>query len=214
MKLKEITFHFENCDCLTIDGKYIGNFHVGDIKTVIQRIACNSIRPMDIAYTFVIEIHKDADKEHYPLGIEEDKQSIFDRLTVWDDITFIEFTLVEQYEEDAWLPDEKHYSYFVHWSGDSDDINQAQKHYLSKQGHLYIVISEKETIEDYFCKENIDDKDTMEFTCSMYEIGDKYSNKRRSFNEKLENAINYHNGNCSSNSSVCVHDAECTEQSN
>ena len=202
MRLKEITFHFENCDCLTIDGKYIGNFHVGDIKTVIYRIACNSIRQMDVVHEFAIEIHKDADKSHYPLGIKEYKQSVFDRLTEWDDITSIEFTLVKQREElpqdvkdlvDIGVFDEKtaietckrvgsytqyhetNYSYFVHWSGDSDDINQSQKHYLSKQGHLYIVISEKETIEDYFNKDKIDDKDSMEFTCAMYEIGDKYS---------------------------------------
>lgn len=173
MKLKEITLHFENCDCITIDGKYIGNFYVGDIKTVIQRIACNSIRPMNVAHTFAIEIHKDANKEHFPLGIKEEKQSVFDRLTVWDDITFIEFTLIEQCKEDK-DADEKHYSYYVHWSGDCDEVNLAQKHYISEQDNLYIVISEKETIEDYFEKSKIDDKDSMEFTCAMYEIGDKY----------------------------------------
>ena len=174
MKLEKITLHFENCDCLTIDGKYIGNFHVGDIKTVIQRIACNSIRQMDIVHTFAIEIHKDADKEHFPLGIKENKQSVFDRLTAWDDITSIEFVLVEQCNDDVWMPIEKHYNYYVHWTGNNNEVNSAQKHYISKQGNLYIVISEKETMEDYFNKEKIDDKDCMEFTCSMYEIGDKY----------------------------------------
>lgn len=211
MKLKEITFHFENCDYLTIDGKYIGNFHVGDIKTVIQRIACNSIRQMDIVHTFAIEIHKDANKEHYPLGIKEDKQSVFDRLTAWDDITSIEFTLVEQYENDTLLSNEVHYNYFVHWVGDNDVINLAQNHYISNQGHLYIVISEDKSIGHFFNYENIDNAYHMDFVCSMYEIGEKYSNKKESFNEKLENAINYHNSCSGNNSVICIHDTECTE---
>lgn len=211
MKLKEITFHFENCDCLTIDGKYIGNFYVGNIKTEIRRIACNSIRQMDIAYTFAIEIHKDANKEHYPLGIQENKQSVFDRLTTWDDITSIEFTLAQQHEDNAMATIMSHYSYFVYWSDDNDQNNIAQSHYISQQKHLYIVISEDKTIGSFFDYEKIDSADHMDFTCAMYEIGDKYSNKKESLNEKLENAINYHSGCSDNNSSIRVHDAECTE---
>lgn len=33
MKLKKITLVFENCDAVTIDGKYIGYFLVDDICT-------------------------------------------------------------------------------------------------------------------------------------------------------------------------------------
>ena len=43
MKLKNITLVFENCDSITIDGKYVGEFIVDDIHTSIERIACNAI---------------------------------------------------------------------------------------------------------------------------------------------------------------------------
>ena len=54
MKLKNITFIFENCDSITIDGKYIGYFLVDDMHTSIERIACNVIERMDTADTFAI----------------------------------------------------------------------------------------------------------------------------------------------------------------
>ena len=63
MKLKYITFTLENCDQITIDGKYIGDFYVGDIKSEIKRIACNSIMKMNITKEFAIEIHKNANKK-------------------------------------------------------------------------------------------------------------------------------------------------------
>ena len=43
MKLKNIVFNFENCDSITIKGKYIGDFLVDDIKTNFKRIASNAI---------------------------------------------------------------------------------------------------------------------------------------------------------------------------
>ena len=95
MRLKNITFVFENCDTITIDGKYIGDFLVADLKTEIRRIACNAIERMDIAGTIAIEIHKDANKEYYQFGqnqYEKFKTKVFDRLAD-NDITSIEFEL-------------------------------------------------------------------------------------------------------------------------
>lgn len=47
MKLKNITLVFENCDSITIDGKYVGEFIVDDIHISIERIACNAIERID-----------------------------------------------------------------------------------------------------------------------------------------------------------------------
>lgn len=175
MKLKEITFVLENCDCITIDGKYVGDFLVEDIRTNIRRIACNAIDKMDIAHTFAIEIHKDANKERCPFGLGEDKELTFDRLVSCDDITSIDFKLIENYVEEGREPIIEHYHYYVHWTGESDYVNEAQKSYISNVGNLYIVIVDGKNIKDFFDKEAIDDEEEMDFHCSMYNIGDKYS---------------------------------------
>lgn len=178
MKLKEITFVLENCDLITIDGKYIGNFVVEDIRTSIQRIACNSIDKMDVAHTLAIEIHKDADKTHYAFGFgTEDyyKESVFDRIISYDDITSIQFELVDEYVEGNQEPTVEHYNYFVDWTGESNQENNAQKSYISKVGNLYVVIADGKNIEDFFVKEDIDDNEYMDFVFSMCGIGDKYS---------------------------------------
>lgn len=162
MKLKNITFTFENCDMITIDGKYIGNFLVDEIKTSIQRVACNAIMQMDIAKVIAIEIHKDANKERYPLGCEDCTEMTFDRFLAYDDITSIEFTL-----------DDTDYSYYVDWVGDSDMENEAQHSYMSKDNNLYIVISDGKNVEDYFDFEMIDDSEYMDFQFEMYDVGDE-----------------------------------------
>jgi hypothetical protein len=185
MKLKYITFCLENCDRITIDGKYIGDFVVKDIKTEIRRIATNAIDRIDIADTFAIEIHKDANKERYPFGqIDKPnwKQMTFDRLVKYSDITSIEFELYDDYtdemEEGAVYCTEC-YDYWVVWTGDDDETNDAQSNYVSKDGHLYIVISADKTIEDFFDKEDIDDSDYIDFHFDMCDVGDAYGDPNR-----------------------------------
>ena len=81
MKIKEITFTFENCDQITIEGKYIGEFLVADIHTSIERIACNAIEKIDRADVISIEIHSDANKERYPFDQPQlQKETVFERL--------------------------------------------------------------------------------------------------------------------------------------
>ena len=170
MKLKSITFTFENCDMITIDGKYIGNFLVDEIKTSIQRVACNAIMKMDIAKVIAIEIHKDANKSTHAFGR---KRMTFDRFLEYDDITSIEFELAEQYVDEGQEPITEHYDYFVNWVGDSDMENDAQHSYVSKDNNLYIVISDGKNVEDYFDFEMIDDSEYMDFQFEMYDVGDE-----------------------------------------
>lgn len=182
MKLKSITFNLENCDYITIDGKYIGYFLVEDIRTSIGRVATNAIMKMNTAYTFVIEIHKDANKERYAFGqidCESLKDMPFDRLKAYDDITSIEFELEEQYVNEGEMPHVEHYDYYVNWTGDNDYINESQTSYISNDGNLYIVVAEGKTIEDFFDLEEINDSEFMDFYFDMNNVGDKYSNPNR-----------------------------------
>lgn len=177
MKLKNITFVLENCDSITIDGKYIGDFYVGDIKREIKRIASNAICEMNITNNFMIEIHKDANVKRcdffdvFSFTDKENSHMTFDRFLECNDITSIDFVLEEE-SNDFDYPC-KAYSYYVNWVGDSDYVNEAQKTYLSKAGHLYIVISKEEYVSDFFDLEEINDEDEMAFKFSMYDVGDE-----------------------------------------
>lgn len=173
MKLKEISFHLENCDMVTIDGKYIGDFLVDKIETNISRCACNAIDRMDVAKTFAIEIHKDADKVHYELGNNDWETTVFKRLSKYNDITQIDFTLIESYVDEGKDPKTEDYHYFVDWCGDDDYSNEAQINYVSDIGHFYIVIKENGKIDDFFMKEEINDAKAMNFKFEMYDVGDE-----------------------------------------
>lgn len=187
MKLKYIELYFENIDSIKIEGKYIGYFLVDDLKTSIQRIACNSIDKMDIANMFAIEIHKDANKERYQFDqvyTEKFKQMTFDRIKKHADITSIEFELEEDYVAEGQISCVEHYSYYVHWTGDSEYTNEAQKTYLSKDGNLYIVIADKQEISDIFDLDEINDNASMDIHFNLCNVGDKYSNPDRYKNKK------------------------------
>ena len=64
MKIENISFTFENCEYITVDGKNVGQFLAEDIKTYFQRIACNAINKIETIHTLVIELHKDANKPY------------------------------------------------------------------------------------------------------------------------------------------------------
>lgn len=187
MKLKNITLVFENCDSITIDGKYIGKFLVDDIHTSIERIACNAIEKIDLAGTFVVEIHKDANKERFQFDqthCEDFKQMAFDRLSAYNDITNIQINLIEDYVEEGQVPREEHYDYYVKWTGESDYANDSQVNYMSDCGNLYIVIADGKKIEDFFDLEEIKDEEYMDFYWTMYDDEDRYDNHDRYKNEE------------------------------
>ena len=167
MKLKEITFHFENCDWVTIDGKYVGAFWADNIVKRVQRTACNSIDVMEIIETFAIEIFSDANVKRCQFGVTEIEQNTFERFIRYDDITSIEFILIDEYSEHK---TEKQFAYYVKWNGD-DFINNAQKSYLSKLGNLYIVISDNESVFDLFDREYINDENYVQTIRNLYDIG-------------------------------------------
>lgn len=168
MKLTDITFIFENCDSITINGCYIGDFVVDDIKTSIGRIASNSIEEMITAASIAIEIARDANNPRYQFEqeqIEHYKQMTFDRFKEYSDITAIEFNMVNEHTNEV-----KHYHYYVNWCGDSDYENTAQSVYISKPGNLYIVIKNETDVLQFFDVNTIDDEEYMKFKFTMYDI--------------------------------------------
>lgn len=183
MKLKYITFTFENCERITIDGKYVGDFMVDDIRKYISRVACNAICETNQANIFAIEIHKDANVERRPYGLNETHMT-FDRLTLCD-ITHIEFELEENYVEKDKSPCVVHYCYSINWDSNDEYYNNYQDNYISENGHLYIVVAESKDIEDFFDLEEIDDKDCMNFKFEMYSVGDN-NNREVITNEMID----------------------------
>ena len=182
MKLKYITFIFENCDSITIEGKYIGCFLVDDLRTRFERMACNSIDKIEVAHTFAIEIHSDANKERYAFEqthIDGFRQMTFDRLNEYHDITAIEFELEEKiWDKNDNLKEVKKESYYylIHWTGDNEYVNASQVNYTSDCEHLYIVVAENKGIKDFFDLEEINDEEAMDFSFQICDVGDKYNN--------------------------------------
>jgi hypothetical protein len=155
--IEKIKFVFENCESVTIEGKYIGRLFISDIKYSIQRIACNAIREMQSCNHFSISINRKADnaKDKGLFG----NFSRLDRINMYSDITSIYVYLNDQDEPKQ---------FYVDWDGD-DYTNQNQKVYINKFGDLFLVIDSKKTIDDVFDKEEIEDKENMNFEWSMFE---------------------------------------------
>ena len=153
MKLKHIEFTFENCDMIRIDGEHIGVFLVDDISTSIRRLGCNSIDKMDVAKTIAIEIFKDANKERDQFGQtqnEDFKQMTFDRFMEYNDITNIQFELIEDNGNDTKTSHAEYYDYYVDWTGDSEYTNGAQKTCIGDDGSLCILIADGKKIKEIF----------------------------------------------------------------
>lgn len=188
MKLKQITFYFENCDWITIDGKYVGCFLVDELHTYFKRTARNAIEKVDAANVFAIEIHKDANKERYQFEQNQDddfKQMTFDRFSKHRDISSIGFELEVPIDEETCKLER--YDYYLNWVGDSDYENEAQTNYISKDGHLYIVVATDKDIEDFFDWDKIDDSEYMDFHFDMCDVGDKYGDPDRYNDEEDDN---------------------------
>lgn len=173
MRLKCIELTLENCEVITIDGKYVGYFLVDDISTSISKLVSNWVGKVDWAGLVAIEIHKDANEEYYfPDG---NKGNTFSRLMTWNDITHIDICLEDEDAEDDSAKSHI-YSYAISWGDDDEEENKNQESYMSDLGNLYIYINNKKSsdnkgIFDFFDKEAINDKDYSHFRFLMCSIG-------------------------------------------
>ena len=170
MKLEYIRFVFENCDSITIKGKHIGSFLVDDLHTYFARVACNSFEKIECADTFVVEIHRNANKERNcfkEFGCKfSDKEMIFHRMIEQRDLVGIEFRLVDGLS----FPSEIKNKYMLYWEGE-DASNKAQKTYISQEGHLYIIVSKEKDIGDFFDLNNINNSEYMKKCFELCNVG-------------------------------------------
>ncbi|MEJ3719217.1 hypothetical protein WGM54_14445 [Paenibacillus polymyxa] len=148
-KLKEVVFGLENCESLSVDAKYIGNFSVTNVRKSIIR-HYGDIRFMDICDTFSIVVNKSANIDYQVFGVEDEyyKHNTFNRLTSGDIVVI-----------DIMYDDDSKDEIYIQWEGESDYFNEVQKTYISKLGDLFIVISKEETVESIFEDWGIDSQD-------------------------------------------------------
>lgn len=177
-RISKLVLTLENCDQIEIDGKYIGNFCVKDIRMDVSRVAMNAVVENQVCHYFFCEIHKDANKEEHDVNFGSRRP--FDRLVRWQDITQIDFTLVT---DDVWLGAEeatdansKKYHFLLEWEDRGDvycENNPRQKSYVSEQGWFYIEVSDRSTEEfREWLTDDVDGQDYCDFTSEMYDIGD------------------------------------------
>lgn len=170
--IRKIDIILENCECITLDAKYFGEFMLEGINEHIRRIASNSISKSKYANEVAIEIFKEANNVEYsPFGSNKTSK-IFDRLTQYNDITSfrVYYGNEEDIKDKKRKKDEEKEEYediYISWYGDSDNENESQISYISSQGNLYIVIAKDKNIDDYFVSEDIEDVETMDFHRTM-----------------------------------------------
>lgn len=156
--VKSIGFGFENCEYFNIDAKYFGILELTDFRIHIQRIACNAILKMNCVDTVVMEIFSEGDNKYSSYGEDVTK---FKRLNMYNDITSITVVYDDNSEED----------YYVNYKDEVESQlgspNVYQTTYMSKLGNIYIVISKDKGIFDYFNEEEINDKESIEFSKLM-----------------------------------------------
>ena len=144
MKLKYITFEFDNFDEHTIEGEYVDYLRIEDIQTSFVSCAPGDVDRLDFVGSFSVEINSKANTVHHNPNAGNREYFPFKWLG-YGDITQIKFELED---------DDRKYSFPVMWS-DTPSVNDFQKNYISKHGNMYIVINEHKGIEDFFNKELI-----------------------------------------------------------
>ena len=162
--VKSVNFVLENCEVINIEAKYFGQLLLEKIRTKVYRVAMNSISRMQVVNRVAIELFSEANVPYDSFG-EESRETIFDRLTNYNDITQIEL-LYDDEGKDTEL-------FIVNWvDGDKCGCtNKLQKSYTSKPGNLYILIGKDMKLKNFFDKEEIEDEQCMMFAKSMV-LGD------------------------------------------
>lgn len=158
--IKEIEFVFENCEVIIFKPEELGEFHIGNIKESIDRIASNSITTSRVADDIAIEIFKKA--QFKPSWMESGKDiDCFKRISDFHDLTHFNLVYTDNTED--------YISVVWEDAGNNDEINAYQGEMYSDLGNFYIIISSDKTKEfkDYFDIKEINDKDAMEFKEDM-----------------------------------------------
>lgn len=162
-EINKIEIVLENCEVITVDGKYIGDFSCEGIEHSISRVACNSIKESYTCKDFSMSIHRDCslnDIEEWTLGVSDIKRDPLKRINNYNDITSIYIYFTKDKENPKQI--------YVKWGGDSDYNNEYQKSYINKFGDLFIVVSEDLKLGDVFDMREIEDKNSINWIWRMY----------------------------------------------
>jgi len=152
--IKKVEFIFENCEHFSIDANYFGDFCIENIHENIYRCGLNAIGKFIVADTVVFEIYSEADTLYNCFGEDRNK---FDRIKSYMDITSLELVYDDGSIETIYV------DYEDSIEGQLGTSNTNQKVYKSELGNLYIVIAKDEDIEDFFNKEDINDREFVDY---------------------------------------------------
>jgi hypothetical protein len=147
-EVKYIKLILENCEEIMLKKEHIGIIEMFNINRTISRRAMNYISDALIAENIFIQISSKANViESYSFTWNGNNTLPFDRLTRWNDITAI----------DVHFEDGSSEYILVNWNEESDFANLYQTSKINQYtGDLYIAISEKYKVEDYFEKELVE----------------------------------------------------------
>lgn len=141
--IKAIEFVFENCECLTVDSKYIGDLLIEGFETKVRRFGVNAIREYTSCERIDLIIYKDGNLTSESYG---DKCSVFDRILNWNDITSIYLKYEDNTEQEIFVP----------WEGENDYSNEAQSSFVSEE-HLYMTINKDcQSVHDVYTDETVE----------------------------------------------------------
>lgn len=157
--VKSIDIVLENCEVYTFPKEDIGYIELSDIREEIIRCACNSINKYKTIHCVNMELFDTHRRQEYCFDSNV-VADVFERIAEGNDITQIHVKYEDDTEE----------CYLVDYNELNEALgapNKYQQSYISDLGNLYIVINEKEQIEDVFSKEEINDKEVLEYHREM-----------------------------------------------
>lgn len=144
--IKAIEFVFENCECLTVDSKYIGDILIEGFETNVRRLGVNAIREYTSCERIDLIIYKDANTTSESYG---DKYKVFDRILSWNDITSICLKYEDDTEQEIYVPWEGENNYYYNAN------NKAQSSFVSDE-HLYLTINKDcQGVHDVYTDETV-----------------------------------------------------------
>ena len=131
-RLISVDLVFENCDFVKIDADNI-EFYISDFNEVTF-ICSNSTTKHEMISDFSAIIEKKANKKYSEFGVgEESDKTIFERITSYSDITWVQFNYDDKSRDE----------YVIDWGGESDYDNDFQSSEISNDGNLQIKINKR-----------------------------------------------------------------------
>lgn len=157
MKLKEIVIGCENCDGVTIKGKYVKGIYLGEIKESYVGFG-DDIEKRKKIKDFALYIDKNANVQGKTRGEFSGYSNAFERIGLGKDVTGIMLVFEGHHDYDTTTIKQ---NFSVEWTNKNDRQawNPAQDAYITEAGDLCLVISKKKKVKDFFHILKDDDED-------------------------------------------------------